>query len=60
MPLWDLGGQACNNKVAGYIHWAICKHMGLQFTDKYYEHVPGKVINSGDATVMWDVPVIID
>jgi hypothetical protein len=46
--------------VAGYIHWAICKDMGLQFTDKYYEHVPGKVINIGDTTVMWDVPVIID
>jgi hypothetical protein len=23
-----------HNKVAGYIHWMICKHMGLQVTDK--------------------------
>jgi hypothetical protein len=24
-----------HNKAAGYIHWAICKHMGLQVTEKY-------------------------
>jgi len=23
-----------HNKVAGYIHWMMCKHMGLQVTDK--------------------------
>ena len=22
-----------HNMVAGYIHWTICKHMGLQVTD---------------------------
>jgi len=38
----------------------IFKHMGLQVTDKYYERVSGKVINIGDITVMWDVPVITD
>jgi hypothetical protein len=24
--------------VAGYSKWMICNHMGLQVTDKYYEH----------------------
>ena len=28
------------NKVAGYIQWNICKHMGLHVTDKYYRHIP--------------------
>jgi hypothetical protein len=28
------------NKEAHYIHWMICKHVGLHITDKYYEHVP--------------------
>jgi type I restriction-modification system DNA methylase subunit len=32
------------NKVAGYIHWSICKHMGLQVTDKYYEHISERII----------------
>ena len=27
-----------HNKAAGYSHWMICKHLGLQFIDKYYEH----------------------
>jgi hypothetical protein len=28
------------NKVAGYIHWLIRKHVGIQVTDKYYEQIP--------------------
>jgi len=48
------------NKVAGYIHWTICKRMGLQVTDKYYEHIPEWVINVKGTTIMWDVPVITD
>jgi hypothetical protein len=36
-----------HNKVAGYIHWTICKHMGLQVTDKYYEHIPERIILCG-------------
>jgi hypothetical protein len=44
--------------VAGYIHWMIHKHMGLQVTDRYYKHIPGKVINISDTTIMWDILVI--
>jgi len=29
-----------HNKVAGYIHWTICKHMGLQVHEEYYGHIP--------------------
>jgi hypothetical protein len=42
------------------MHWTKCKHMGLQVTDKYYEHIPQKVINVNSTTTMWVVPVIID
>jgi hypothetical protein len=34
-----------HKKMAGYIHWAICKHLGLQVTGKYYEHVRESIIN---------------
>jgi hypothetical protein len=27
------------SKMAGYIHWTVCKHMGLQVTDKYYDYI---------------------
>jgi len=47
-------------KVAGYIHWTICKRMGLQVTDEYDEHTPERVINFKGTTIMWDVPVTTD
>jgi hypothetical protein len=46
--------------VAGYIHWAIYRRMGLQVTDKCYEHIPEMHINIHSTTIMWDVPVITD
>jgi len=46
--------------MTGYIHWTICKRMGLQVTDEYDEHMPERVINFKGITIMWDVPVTID
>jgi hypothetical protein len=48
------------NKVSGYIHWTICKHMGLEVTNRYYEYIPERVININGTIVMWDAPVITD
>jgi hypothetical protein len=49
-----------HNQVAGYIHWTICKHTGLQVTNKYYEHIPEKVINFNVATIMGVIPAVTD
>jgi hypothetical protein len=49
-----------HKKVAGYIHWAIRKLMGLHVTDKYNEHMTEMAINVKGTTIMWDVPVIRD
>jgi hypothetical protein len=49
-----------HNKVAGYSHWTICKHKGLQVTEKFYEKVPENVINVNGPTIIQDVPVITD
>jgi len=40
------------NKMAGYIHWTVGKHMGLQVADKHYEHVPESVINVSGTTIV--------
>ena len=45
-----------HNKMAGYIHWMICKRRGY----RYCEHIPERVINVDGSTIMWDVPVITD
>ena len=49
-----------HNKVVGYIHWTVCKHMVLQVTDKCYENIPIRVININSTTIVWDIPVITD
>jgi hypothetical protein len=38
----------------------ICKHVGLQVNDKYYEHIPERVLNINDTTLMCITLVIID
>ena len=49
-----------HDKVAGYNHWTTCKHIELQVTDNYYEHVPEMVVNVDGTTIVCDVPVIRD
>ena len=34
--------------------------MGLQVTDRNYEHIPETAINVNGTTIMWDVPVTTD
>jgi len=34
--------------------------MWLQVTDRYYGHIPERVLNVNDATIVRDVPVITD
>jgi hypothetical protein len=49
-----------HNKVVGYIHWTIYKHMGSQVTYKCYKCIPERVINVNGTAIVWDVPVIKD
>jgi hypothetical protein len=48
-----------HNKVAGYIHWTVCKHSELQVTDRYCGHIPERVINISVTAIMWDVPALL-
>ncbi|XP_030745272.1 uncharacterized protein LOC115874305 [Sitophilus oryzae] len=36
------------------------RELGVQVQDKYYEHIPEKVLNINDTVVLWDVPIITD
>jgi hypothetical protein len=46
------------NKVAGYIHWTICKHTSLLTgAMNIYQK---RVVNINHTTIMWDTPVITD
>jgi hypothetical protein len=48
------------NKAAGYIHWTVCEHVGLQVTDGDCKHVTERVTTVNGTVVMWDVPGITD
>ena len=49
-----------HSKVGGYVRWTICKDMRLQVTDRYCEHVPGRVTTVSGTAIMWDGPAISD
>jgi len=48
------------SKAAGYIHWTICEHVGLQVTGRDCEHVSERVITVNVTAIMLDVPGITD
>ena len=47
-------------KVAGYIHWTICEHVGLQVTSRDCEHVSERFVTVNGTAIMWEVPGITD
>jgi hypothetical protein len=49
-----------HSKEDGFTHLTICKCMGFQVTDKYYEHKPERVISVTGTTFMWIIPVTTD
>ena len=49
-----------HKKVAGYIHWRICKSLNLPVTEKYYMHEPEKVTKVEDNVIMWDKTILTD
>jgi hypothetical protein len=49
-----------HNKMVGYIHWTICRHMGLQVTDEYHETILKEAINVNCTNIMQDIDVITD
>jgi hypothetical protein len=46
--------------VAGYTHWTVCEHVGLQVADRYCEHATERVITANGTAILWDVPGIRD
>jgi len=49
-----------HNKAAGYIHWPVCEHVGLQVPGRDCEHVSERVVTLSGTAIMWDLPGITD
>ena len=49
-----------HDKVGKYIHWNLLKDRGIEVCRNWFEHVPEKVTECGETTIMWDSPITTD
>jgi hypothetical protein len=41
-----------HDKVCTHLHYSICKALGIETTDNWYKHMPKRVYEEGDITVL--------
>jgi hypothetical protein len=46
-----------HDEVCSYLHYSICKALGIETTEKWYTHMPNPVCEEGDVTVLWNQAV---
>ena len=49
-----------HDKVCAHFRYSICKALGIETTDKWYQHMPKPVYEEGDVTVLWNQAVHTD
>jgi hypothetical protein len=49
-----------HDKVYTYLHYSICKTLGIETTEKRYTHMPKPVYKEGNVTVLWNQAVHTD
>ena len=49
-----------HDRVATVAHWNLCKQYGFEFHQKWYEHVPEKVLENQETKILWDFPIQTD
>ena len=42
------------------IHWLLCKRIGFQQQEKWYEHVPERVLENDCVKILWDFSIQTD
>ena len=49
-----------HDKTAAYIHWKVCQSYNIKTSEKWYDHTPEMVTESGDATILWNMQIHTD
>ena len=49
-----------HDTVAKVLHWHICKEYNVPCSDRWYDHVPEKVIENDRVKILWDYDVRTD
>ena len=49
-----------HDTVAKALHWSMCKKYNLPSNNKWYEHLPEKVVENEEAKLLWDYSIQTD
>ena len=49
-----------HNKIAQYIHWKVCRSVGMTTSDMWYNHQTEAVMENNNTKVLWDFQVHTD
>ena len=49
-----------HDKVAARLHWEYSKRFNFDCSDKWYEHVPEKIVENEIVKIMWDMTMFTD
>ena len=49
-----------HDKVAQVIHWKLCQRFGFPLKERWYEHVPERVLENEEVKLLWDFPIQTD
>ena len=48
------------DNAAKKVHWNLCKKNRLEYTEKWYEHVPEGAVENDEVKLLWDVNIQCD
>ena len=49
-----------HNRVANYVRWVVCRELGCEVPNKWYEHTPRSAVNINENTILRDYAIITD
>ena len=49
-----------HDKVALRVHWEVCRKYGIECTEKWYDHQPLPIVETGEVRVTWDMTIYTD
>ena len=49
-----------HDHVAQIVHWKICKNLGIEHAERWYNHKPESVIETEHHKILWDFPIQTD
>ena len=49
-----------HDNVAKRVHWELCKKNGLEYREKWYEHVPEGAVENDSVKILWDINIQCD